>query len=356
MGEAVRVVVVVVGMLMLAGCQGRWAPENYKSASAMLFDAPHRTADSLWTMPEAGAAGPALASALDGLFSGDLAGARRHAARAGYRIDEKSDGGRDYFILSERDGAGIGPIVAVARQPVRDAIIEAPHPVIDRGTDKEAVVLFQRLGARALILSGANRCAAKNDTPCSGATGVCGDGRNRYRASDPAHNSATLFHAVHLYFTRRWPRSIAVQPHGFSNGGSSVWFVISDGSGERRPGDAGLTGRVRDRIHARLGRRDRAVSCQDPKDRKIQTRWLCATSTVQGRDLNGSPDACRVAAQKSSGRFLHIEQVYGLVRRAYAKDLENLQNHPGSIAILKALEAELPCIRGDCRPAAFAGR
>ena len=355
MGGAVRSVVTMLAMLALAGCQGRWAPEEYKTASAMLFDAPHRAADSLWTMPEAGTAGPALSSALDGLLSGDLAGARRHAARAGYRIDEKSDGGRDYFILSESDGAGIGPVVAVARQPIRDAVIEAPHPVIDTATDKEAAVLFLRLGARALILSGANRCAAKNETPCSGKTRVCGDGRNPYRASDPAHNSATLFHAMHLYFTRRWPRSIAVQPHGFRNDGSNVWFVLSDGTRVRRPGDTGLTGRVRDRINAQLGERDRAVSCQDPKDRTIQTRWLCATTTVQGRDLNGSPDACRVAAKKSSGRFLHIEQVYWAVRRAYAKDSENLESHPGSIAILKALEAELPCIRGDCRPVAIVG-
>ncbi len=356
MGRAVRIVAALLTLLALTGCQGRWSPDDYKTASAMLFDAPHRAAESLWTMPEAGAAGPALSSALGGVLSGDLAGARRHAARAGYRIDKKSDDGRDYYILSERDGAGIGPVVAVARQPTRDAIIEAPHPVIDRATDKQAVVLFQRLGARALILSGANRCAAKNETPCSGKTRVCGDGRSPYRASDPAHNSATLFHAVHRYFTRRWPRSIAVQPHGFSNGDSSVWFVISDGTSVRRPGDSGLTGRVRDRIHALLGQRERAVSCQDPEDRKIQTRWLCATTTVQGRDLNGSPDACRVAAKDSSGRFLHIEQVYGPVRRAYAKDLENLEDNPGSIAILKALKAELPCIRSDCRPVPIAGR
>ena len=355
MGGAVRSVAAIGILLALGACRGSVPPEEYKTASALLFDAPHRPADSLWSMPEVAAAAPAMSAALEGLLSGDLAGARRHAARAGYRIDVKSEGGLDYYILSERDRAGIGPTVAVARQPVRDAIIEAPHPVIDRATDKQAVVLFLRLGARALILSGANRCAAKTDSPCSGRTGVCGDGRSPYRASDPAHNPATLFHAVHRYFTRRWPQSIAVQPHGFSNGGSSVWFVISDGTNTKRPGDTALTGRLRDRLHSLLGRRGRAVSCQDPQDRAINTRWLCATTTVQGRDLNGSADACHVAAAQSSGRFLHIEQVYGPVRRAYAEDLQNLESHPGSNAILKALEAELPCIRGDCRATAIAG-
>lgn len=346
--------VVVALSLPIAACQASRAPEAYATASEMLFDTPHRLADSLWSMPRVGTTGPAFAAALRGVLAGDRAAAR-HAAAAGYRIDELPEGGQSYVILSERDRAGIGPTVALARTPVRDVIIEAPHPAIDRATGNQAVVLFLRLGARALILSGANRCASKQESPCSGRTAVCGDGRNPYRSSDPAHNPATLFHAAHRTLSRRWPRAVAVQPHGFGNTGSEVWFVISDGSAEKRPGDTMLAGRVRDRLRAALGRRDRAVVCQDPRDRTIQTRWLCATTTVQGRDLNGSPDACRVAAKAASGRFLHIEQVYDAVRRPFARDRGRLRAHRGSAAILDALERELPCIRRDCRALAIGG-
>jgi len=196
-------------------------------------------------------------------------------------------------------------------------------------------VLFLRLGARALVISGANRCAAKAESPCSGKTRVCRDGNNPYRASDPAHNPATLFHVAHRSFSQRWPKSIVFQPHGFENSGRSVWFVISDGSTEKRPGDTMLTGRVRDAIRQAIGR-ERAVSCQDPDDKSMQTRWLCASTTVQGRDLNGSPDACHSNAERASGRFLHIEQSYEEVRRGYGLDWANLAAYPGSAAILAA--------------------
>lgn len=226
-------------------------------------------------------------------------------------------------------------------------VIEAPHPIIDRHTDREAAVLFLKLGARVLVISGANRCAAEAESSCSGRTRVCGGGREPYRTSDPAHNPATLFQVAHRYFSRRWPKSIVFQPHGFNNRGSSVWFVISDGSTEKRPGDPMLTGRIRDGLRRLLGP-DRAVSCQDPADRSIRTRWLCATNTVQGRDLNGSPDACHISVKHASGRFLHIEQTYEDVRRGYGLDGRNLAAYPGSDAILATLAKTLPCIRPDC--------
>ncbi|MGH6912483.1 MAG: hypothetical protein ACREH3_02110 [Geminicoccales bacterium] len=301
-------------------------------------------------MPAIDAVEKPLAAALEAAASGDMAAARRHAAEAGYEVVERSGSGRRYAILMERDKAGIGPAVALALDPARDVIIEAPHPVIDRYSGRQAAVLFLELGARALVVSGANRCAAKAESPCSGKTRVCGGGSSPYRASDPAHNPATLFHVAHRFLSRRWPQSVVVQPHGFTNSGSTVWFVISDGSTEKRPDDRMLTGRVRDALREALGR-ERAVSCQDPSDRSIGTRWLCATTTIQGRDLNGSPDACHVNAERSSGRFLHIEQTFEEVRRGYGADWRNLAAYPGSAAIRAALARTLPCIRADCATA-----
>lgn len=336
--------------LILAASLAQPAADDGKAALLeFLFDAPHRMADSLSDMPDIGPVEKPFTAALKAVVGGDIAAARKQAAAVGYEVIEKSADGRSYVILAERDRAGIGPTVAIARNPVRDVVIEAPHPIIDRYTDREAAVLFVELGARALILSGANRCAAKESSSCSGTTRVCGDGKNPYRTSDPAHNPATLFHTSHLYFTRAWANAIVFQPHGFKNSGNSVWFVISDGTKEKRSGDKMLTGRVRDAVRAAVGK-DRAVSCQDPDDRSIQTRWLCATTTIQGRDLNGSANACRERANKSSGRFLHIEQTYDEVRYGFGEDWENLPGHPGSAAILSALKKELPCINAGCAP------
>jgi hypothetical protein len=341
-------------ILLFSGVIGAGLTAGGAAAAAdgvldILFDAPHRVADSMMDMPAIGPVEAPFRAALDAAAGGDLAAARQQAAAAGYAIVEKSEGGRGYFILMERDRAGVGPTVAIARNPVRDVVIEAPHPIIDRYSDREAAVLFLKLGARALVLSGANRCAAKEVSACSGKTRVCGDGSNPYRTSDPAHNPATLFQVAHLDFSRRWPRSIVFQPHGFGDNGSSVWFMISDGSTEKRPGDDRLTGRVRDGLRAALGA-DRAVSCQDPNDRDIKTRWLCATTTVQGRDLNGSGDICRKNAGTASGRFLHIEQTYDEVRKGFGEGGKDLSGYPGSAAILTVLAKEFPCINAGCTP------
>jgi hypothetical protein len=335
-------------VLALAGCAAKPDPGRHATAAGFLFAVPHRAADSLASMPVSDGRTAAFARALRALIDGRVAAARGHAAAAGYAIAEKPQDGRLYRILFERDGAGIGPLVALAADPLRDAVIEAPHPVIDRATDNQAIALFFHLGARALVIAGANRCAARKASPCSGRTRVCGDGREPYRGSDAAHNTDTLFHRAHRVLTRRWPNAVAVQPHGFNNAGSPVWFVISDGSAGKRTGGDGLAGRVRDRIRASLGRRDRAVNCQDPADRTIRSRWLCATTNVQGRALNGSADACRAATERSTGRFLHIEQVYHGVRRGYLADWRTLDGYPGSRAVRDALTRELPCIRRGC--------
>ncbi len=343
-----RGIAAAVCLLALAAAGPAQAAE--KSVLELLFDAPHRAADSMPSMPPIDATEKPFRAALEAAVAGDPAAARGQAEAAGYELVEKTEGGRRYLLLMERDRAGIGPTVAIAASPARDVIIEAPHPIIDKHTDRQAAVLFLKLGARALVLSGANRCSATAASACSGKTQVCGDGNKPYRVSDPAHNPATLFHVAHLYFSRLWPQAVVFQPHGFNNSGSDVWFVISDGSTEKRDNDAMLTGRVRDSLRQALGR-ERAVSCQDPADRSIRTRWLCAANTVQGRDLNGSTDACHANGERSSGRFLHIEQTYDDVRRGYGLDWQNLSAYPGSAALLAALAKELPCIRADCAPA-----
>jgi hypothetical protein len=146
-----------VALVLALGGAGGARGDEKDGVLALLFDAPHRMADSLLTMPPIEPVEKPFAAALDAAVSGDLDAARRHAGEAGYQIIEKSEDGRRYTILMERDRAGVGPTVAIAASPQRDLVIEAPHPIIDRHSDRQAAVLFLRLSARALVISGANR-------------------------------------------------------------------------------------------------------------------------------------------------------------------------------------------------------
>jgi hypothetical protein len=301
--------------------------------------------------PAAGSVESAVPSATDrAAFATQLAGllqeTRPPPTVAGYRtVTIAEDGRRLRALLPTRPG--FSPIVIVAEAPLRDVIIEAPHPEKDRETGAQAALLLARLGARAAIISAHDRCAAQADSPCSGRTAVCGGRRRAYPDSDPAHNPSLLFHAAHERLVALWPAAVVVQLHGFRGRGSDTLFIISDGSGEKRPGDRALVGRIRDRIRSTLDDGAAAVDCQDPDDRRIRFPRLCARTNVQGRALNGSNDICRRNAPVPSGRFLHIEQDWS-VREPLRRDWRDATGDRRLAALLRALAAELPCLAPGC--------
>lgn len=263
-----------------------------------------------------------------------------------FRRNEFVEGGKTYLAVYSYKVAG-APVVVIARTPTRDAVIEAPHPIKDRATAIQAVHLMINLGAKATIISGNNRCAARTRSACSGRTRVCGGGRRAYPSSDPAHNTDSLFHQTHRILNSRWPDTVVVQLHGYNQRDSETLFILSDGTPEKRQPDNGITGRVRDRLRISLGASAIAVSCQDPGDRRFDYRNLCARTNVQGRQLNGSPDACRTGAPVSSGRFLHIEQQFP-VRRPFLENPASAGKAPEYAALLRALSAETPCLNSGC--------
>lgn len=307
----------------------------------------HRGKNTMTTMPRDSEADQAFIRMLEAFVAGDEASAMVAVPLAGYEVKRISQTGRQYTVLVDAADA-IGPTIVLASAPQRDLIFEAPHGVADRATDIQSALGLTRLGARALILAGAHRCAASSSSVCSGKTRICGDGRERYRTSDVAHNVGTRFHMAHTILARAWPKATVVQLHGFGAKGSDSWVVISDTSKESRPGDTAFTGKVRDGIRDWFGKPERAVSCQDPEDKRFDYRTLCARTNVQGRDLNGSPDVCLKSSDTATGRFLHVEQSWE-IRREARDHWAEIDDHPMGVVVIDAIGKALPCTLAACR-------
>ncbi len=306
----------------------------------------HMAADAFIDLPQTPEQAVAFKEALEALIANNMERANDSASKAGYRIQRVEQAGRGYIIMQETRSPVVGPTIYLATAPTRDIILSTPHPVLDRLTDIESAIALPRLGARALILAGASRCAALRKSRCSGRTSICGS-RERYRVSDGAHHTASLFHIAHTILAQRWPQSLVVQLHGFSRRDTSAWAVISDGSFAKRPQGLDVAEQIRDRIRNRLGAENKAVSCQDPRDERFSFRALCARTNVQGRMLNGSPNACATSTQTASGRFLHIEQSWEL-RQPFKAHWNEIDRHPQALAVIDALAEAVPCNLAPC--------
>jgi hypothetical protein len=284
------------------------------------------------------------------LLQGQRAEAETAAAKLSYRVVFVQEHGIQYDVaMHER---GVGPMVVLNRQPLRDLVVEVPHPRADRLTDMQAGGIFVATGARALLIAGAHRCADEAGSTCSGKSAVCGN-REAYRRSDVAHAMPTAFHGVHVFLTEQWSQALVVQLHGFSNPGSPAWFVLSDGTKR----DAALDAphhRIRASLRQSLGQREVAISCQDRNDRDVPTRWLCGRWNVQGRQLNGSPQPCTQGAttlvgREVSSRFVHIEQTYKPLREPFSRFAPHMAlQRPGPMALVRAISEASNCISVNC--------
>src|SRR5205807_159445 len=76
-------------------------------------------------------------------------------------------------------------------------------------TDAEAAILFERLGAKALVFAGAHRCADTTPSGCH-STKQCSSSGVPF-TSDLAHATTNALNAVHLAF--RSTEAIEVQLH-----------------------------------------------------------------------------------------------------------------------------------------------
>jgi hypothetical protein len=118
-------------------------------------------------------------------------------------------GGRAFCILSEIDatgghytkGWGFMAVPVNRRAVSRFIHISAPHPIYDDGTPRQAAAIFQKTGAKSLLISGRHR-NAYTASSCIGAD---------YSRTDPAHNTVRLHLSVltlGLALTRREGRAV----------------------------------------------------------------------------------------------------------------------------------------------------
>ena len=248
----------------------------------------------------------------------------------GFTVTGFTDEGTPYLVVEERAARRGGGTFVVNLAPGRDMWIEAPHADSDQGTLEQTSLQLRMLGARALLITGSNRCAAAAATTCDGTTKVCG---GKLRVSDVAHYDRNFFTAAHRALRAAFPAAMAVQVHGMETSGVEA-AVVSDGT-RAAAGASATSVRLRDALNRELGDANgRAFSCNDPSDTGF--RKLCGTDNIQGRIDNGAGDACRGDVQVARGTFLHLEQ--GPQLRSWS----GREDHP----VTRALATTVACTLG----------
>jgi hypothetical protein len=181
-----------------------------KSALRRRIDQAHK-ADSRPFVP----ATPAELTAYGAWFSEVLGAALTDrlpeaAPPAGFagRFTDRSE----FWVLAEADDTRRGAGLAALRPGKgRPFVIEAPHTFFDRGTLDIALAVFERLEARALLVSTMNRVSA--GTPDERAEEV----RKGTSPSDLAHVEKSFYSTAHAELVRADPELVAIQIHGFKD-------------------------------------------------------------------------------------------------------------------------------------------
>ncbi|MCP3142694.1 hypothetical protein [Pyxidicoccus xibeiensis] len=263
------------------------------------------------------------------LSSGPSAERARDFAQLGYALStfRDDDSGNGWLVLTEQGQGRGGGTFIVNLAPARDLWLETPHADSDAGTLQQGAEQLVALGARALLITGSNRCAGAAVSPCSGTTTLCGT--TGQRVSDAAHYANNFFTAAHRALRGTFPDGVAVSVHGMEvaeEGPEAA--IVSDGTSKDRAGS--LSVRLRDALNQRLPAGPRRVfSCNAPDDTG-KHRALCGTTNVQGRIDNGAGDACYSDAPTASDRFLHLEQA-------------SMLRGTASGAVIEALAETVPC-------------
>jgi hypothetical protein len=283
---------------------------------------------------------------VDALAAADWSKARQLAGSLAYQLVAIHEHD-DWFVVASDDSLkGRDPTLVINLAPRRELLVEAPHVPFEVGTAEEAAILLQKLGGRAAILAGAHRCASRSFTTCDGRTAVCGSPQT-YRDSDAGHNTGSLFHAAHVVLSERWPNAIVISLHGMREDkeGARTSLIISNGAHAEDREAQTIATKLRLALDRSAGHPGSVVSCNVPDDDKFHYRKLCGFTNVQGRHVNGGPDACRASVEQGTGRFIHVEQDWSILR-PYRQAWSRIDQHPFSKAFMDALGSLLPPVSG----------
>lgn len=239
------------------------------------------------------------------LKKGSIRGIERNLNSINYELIELKDKklNKNYIILKEKtkNNKGLGTYIFDLNYK-RNVILEVPHPVSDLETETQSFKIFQGIGARAIFIAGAHRCASKKESTCSGKTETCNNS-NRFKISDVGHNENTFFQEAHKITLE--VKSIVISLHG--NNDEDVPDILLSNGTEKKVSSKSLVNRLRDELKTNV------ASCNSEKDKNYN---LCGTTNIQGRLSNNSKNPCTTNAKSSSDLFIHIEQHLNIRKNA----------------------------------------
>jgi len=268
----------------------------------------------------------AAAHAATAVADGD-ADADARASAGGYAIATLRTHTECFTLLTPAPNAPRGQATLVLRAGwKRDLLLEAPHIPFDGNTDAEAALLFDALGARALLLAGAQRCASTTASGCHVNTECPA---KISLISDPSHSVDTAFHGMHVGLAVPPRATLAVQLHTNLVPADNGDILVSNGT-------RGTSARVQ-ALYAALTAAGSSVDARNCGDPKVPSTALCGTMNTQALASNGASNACTGAAGTARDQFLHIEQ--------HSRRLDDV--HAWSLLVGNALAEALPAANGD---------
>lgn len=245
------------------------------------------------------------------------------AIEIGYELIEFKDTTTNplqtYYILRESNPVPspffIGGGTYVLNPVGANVAIQAPHPMSDVFTSRQAIETFLSTQSKLLFLAGTRR---DNSTELS----TCTNGS--YRKSDSSHYTEQLFYIAHSRASDADQNTVFIQLHGFGtsslttlqnqcNTNNNNLINLSEGVHYSSDPSANTFMQILQRT---VNNDELIQACVYGND----TSSLGATWTTTGRYTNNSSDSCTVNATTSSERFIHIEQSY-LVRSQYRADM-----------------------------------
>lgn len=246
------------------------------------------------------------------VISKTYAEAAEDAAAVGYELVNVKDNGGGlslnlYLLRKTVAGDNFWGSYVFNNSPDRpQLVIQSPHAIKDRNTGVQGIHVFRETGARAFFLTGTNRCNSSTPTGCSGTTGICGNGTEKYRISDVAHNTDGAFQIATEVLSDA-ENNYFIQLHGFGKEASDPYAILSLGARILAGGENKMP-----TIEQHLFDQDNQLTFQNSAN-PGWTRLLGFTNT-QGRYINGGTDPCTTNAATTNGRFIHIEQEYDKLR------------------------------------------
>ncbi len=217
-----------------------------------------------------------------------------------------SGNGKNYCVAMEiKDADNNGQVdkgwgtFIVNNLPSREVNHSAPHAIDDIGTEDQAIGLFKGTNSRSFLMTGATRNIGVSN---------CQDNLG-YAASDASHNiDHFFFNATEAldawYGTTPWWQ---IQWHGMAvDTCPGVNAYIAHGFTTAPPADSKTVA-----LKNNIKKYHPTWSVTNPGDSPSCS--LNATSTVEGRFLNGVPrsSCCGTEATSYHYKFIHIEQQPG---------------------------------------------